>query len=306
MSRNILKSNWVKPLIFIIFIYTLDCGIGNVLRYYYFKQEVGRLSRTNYAYNETKEDVLVFGSSRAYHHYIPTIIQEKTNFTCYNVGAPGQFILFNIATLKAVLSRYNPKVIILDIMPGEFLIENSPYDRLSFLLPYYKDHPEIHSIVELRGPFERFKLMSKIYPFNSSFLMIAGGNSSYFKQKNKDQHGFVPLKNVLNKAIQQSANSDYMLDSIKVDMLKQFIQLCKEKNIKLIVGCSPSFKIFINSELTIKTAHEICESNNIQFFDYSNNQIFTSDCRIYDDPSHLNEKGAILFTQNFADKFLLK
>ena len=108
-------------MLFIVFL--LDFSIGKTLRYFYFKQKCGRQYRATYAIEKTTADVLIFGSSRAYHHYVPGIIEDKMQQSCYNTGSPGQSLLFNYATLKAILKRYSPKLIVLDVVPGDLRIE---------------------------------------------------------------------------------------------------------------------------------------------------------------------------------------
>lgn len=298
--KNYSSSRSFRFLFKLLFLFTvvitLDFIIGNTLRYFYFKQKVGRLYRTTYAINETTDQVLIFGSSRAYHHYNPEVIQEELNLTCCNVGSPGQFMIYNYTVLKAVLERHIPEIIILDITPGEFENETDRYRRLSFLLPYYKNHPEIRSIINRRSLFEKYKLCSAIYPFNSSILMIAGGNMNYFKKKKEDINGFIPLKNTLKSPIKTVSSSNYELDTVKIAMLQSFISLCKESNVKLIMTCSPSFIIYENSESTIQAAKTIAKLNEITFFDYSNDPLFISDNSLFDDRNHLNERGAIVFS----------
>jgi len=281
-----------KLLILFTFVFTLDLIIGTTLRHFYFKQKVGRLYRATYAIDKTTDQILIFGSSRAYHHYNPEVIQEELHLTCYNVGSPGQFIIYNYTVLKAVLERHNPEIIILDITPGEFETETSRYNRLSFLLPYYKDHPEIRSMINRKGPFEKYKLCSAIYPFNSSFLMIAGGNMDYFKKKKEDTNGFLPLRNILSSPIRTESSSNYELDTVKIKMLQSFINLCKESNVKLIMACSPSFIIRENTEPTIQAVKTISELNDLLFLDYSNDSLFINDGSLFDDHAHLNENGA--------------
>lgn len=293
-----------KLLLLFVFVFTLDLIIGNTLRHYYFKQKVGRLYRATYAIDKTTDQVLIFGSSRAYHHYNPEVIQEELNLTCYNVGSPGQFIIYNYTILKAILERHKPEIIILDITPGEFENEPDRYRRLSFLLPYYKDHPEIRSMINRRSPFEKYKLCSAIYPFNSSLLMIAGGNMDYFKKKKDDFNGFSPLRNTLSSPIRIERSSDYELDIVKTDMLQSFVSLCKESNVKLILACSPSFVIFENSESTIQAVKTISEFNDIILLDYSNDSLFINDNTLFDDHTHLNESGANLFSRSICKDLL--
>lgn len=291
-----------KLLFFLMVVFTLDFIIGSTLRYYYFKQEVGRLYRATYSIDKTNDQVLIFGSSRAYHHYIPSMIEEKLHLSCYNMGCPGQYIIYNYAILKAVLKRHTPEIIILDIMPGELIKEKNSYDRLSFLLPYYKDHPEIRSIIHLRGPFEKYKLYSAIYPFNSSFLMIAGGNLNYFKKKKEDEKGFVALTNTWHYPIKIDQSKNYELDTVKVNMLESFISLCKESNVKLFIGCSPSYVKYEKTEYTIQVIKELSKIKQVIFFDYSNDSLYVNDNSLFDDPGHLNKKGATKFTESICKK----
>lgn len=285
-------------------LFIIDFGIGNILRHYYFKQQVGRLYRATYAIDKTTDQVLIFGSSRAYHHYMPSIIEEKLKMSCYNVGFPGQLLIFNYATLKAILKRYNPKMIVLDLMPGELRIERASYDRLSYLLPYYKEHPEIHPIIKLRGPYEKYKLISSIYPFNSLFLMIAGGNLEYFKKSKKDEKGFVALTNKLNSSIEINESSPYDLDSTKINILKSFIKICIKSKVNLVISCSPSFINFKKQDFSIQIAKDMSKLYGIPFFDYSNDTTFLNDCSLFDDPGHLNKSGAIIFSNLISSRLM--
>jgi len=295
----------VKLFILLSFIALFDFTVGNCLEYFYFKQKSGRQYRATYSIEKTNEDILIFGSSRAYHHYIPSIITSRTNLSCYNTGSPGQFILYNYATLKATLKRYTPKVVILDIMPTDFRKDLESYDRLSFLLPYYKKHEEIRPIIYLRGSFEKYKLLSSIYPYNSSILMILGGNSEYIKKRNIDQMGYKPLNEIWNKPIQSLSNSSqYELDFKKIECYENFIIDCKNKGIRLFIIVSPSYIIRGHTEFTVSIAQKIAAKYNIKFYDYTNVTTFTSNASLFADPGHLNNNGAKLYTNIVIDKIL--
>src|SRR5450432_4813903 len=115
IKKNALLYFATKFLMLLLIVFILDFTIGHVLRYYFYKQECGRQYRAIYALDKTKADVLIFGSSTAYHLYKPPIIAARLKETCYNVGSPGQGVLFDYALLKSVLKRYTPMLIILDV-----------------------------------------------------------------------------------------------------------------------------------------------------------------------------------------------
>jgi hypothetical protein len=281
-------------LLFILFIF--DFSIGHILRYYFYKQECGRQYRAIYAIDKTKADVLVFGSSTAYHHYVPPIIEKRLNQTCYNVGSPGQGTLFEYAVLKAVLKRYTPKLIILDVNLREFKGGKDNYDRLSFLLPFYRNHEEIRPIVDLKSPLEKYKLWSSIYAYNSSFLIIAGGNSSYYKKRSTDVDGYKPLTRVWDKPMKDWDWYEYKFDTVKINIFKAFVDDCRNAGTRLIIVCSPKYIIFHEKEVSIAMIEQIARDKKVGFLDFVNDTTFTNHPNYFDDDGHLNFHGAEIFT----------
>lgn len=305
LANRIKKNTYLyftaKVILVLFIVFLLDFSIGNTLRHFYFKQDCGRQYRATYAIEKTTADVLIFGSSRAYHHYIPDIIEERLNHSCYNTGSPGQSLLYCYAILKAVLKRYSPKLIILDVVPGDLRIEKESYDRLSFLLPYYKTHEEIHSIVDLKSSLEKFKLLSSIYAFNSSFLMIAGGNSEYFKKRTVDIKGFKPLNRTWNNPIESRISDQYKLDSTKINIFTSFIEDCRNAGTKLFIVCSPTYINYSHKEYSISIIEKIAKEQNTGFIDFTNDTSFTNHPDLFDDPAHLNVNGATIFSDKVMD-----
>jgi hypothetical protein len=292
-----------KLIALITIIFILDFFIGNILHYFYFRQESGLQYRTTYSIEKTNADLLIFGSSRANHHYEPNIFESNLNLTYYNVGRDGNFIFYHYAVLKGALKRYKPKVIILDIIRREFQKDQDSYDRLSILLPYYQTHSEIQPIIELKSNFEKFKLISNIYPFNSSLFTILTGNLEFNKKRKSDIKGYVPLSKTLDRPIQiDNSPTKYMIDSLKVKFFESFIKDCIQSNVKLYIVCSPYYIKFSHSDYTINQAKEIAKNNNIPFFDYSNDSVFINNPQLFTDFEHLNDNGAKIFSKMLIDK----
>ena len=200
MSLKVSKRNQylafaLKVVRLLVIVLGLDFLVGTTLKYFYFNQKYGRQYRAYYTIEKTNADILIFGSSRAFNHYRPDVFESRLKQTCYNSGSPGQFLLYDYATLKAILKRYTPKLIILDLMPESLAVEDlssNTYDRLSFLLPYYKQHREMRPVLDLKSPNEKLKLFSSIYPFNSSLIYTTAGflNLEKFKQLNATDRGY--------------------------------------------------------------------------------------------------------------------
>lgn len=291
------KNLYFKILIFAVIVFSFDFIVGHALEYFYFSQKFGTRFRTTYAMEYTNEDVLIFGSSRASHHYHPASFENKLYQTFYNVGRDGNFLLYHYAILESTLKRYSPKVIILDFNIEEFNKEQGSYDRLSSLLPYYKKHPEVMSVLELRSPYEKLKLLSNIYPFNSMILDIAAGNIA-LNQRDNGIKGYLPLKYVCSEEIKEKQNEDYGLDTNKITIYKKFIAECKKANIKLYIVCSPYYIKYINEDKSLKIAKAIANSYGIPFLDYSQHPSFFTNRTLFADDDHLNDMGARMFSDS--------
>jgi hypothetical protein len=297
IKKNPYRYFLFKLAIFFVLVFVIDFSIGNILRYFYFKQESGLQFRTSYSIEKTTADVLIFGSSRANHHYDPNVFEKRFNLTYYNVGRDGNYMLYHTAVLKGVLKRYSPKIVILDLNGREFQKKDNGFDYLSSLLPYYKAHPEMRSIIELKSRFEKVKMLSFIYPYNSSMFTIAVGNTEFNKKRRGDIQGYVPLTKVWNGTIQiDSSWTNYEIDSIKVKAYETFIKNCIQSKVELYIVCSPYYIKFNHSDISVKLGQEIAKRNSIEFFDYSNDTTFTNNSKLFADKAHLNETGAKVFS----------
>lgn len=284
-------------------IFLIDFAVGKVLSTFYFKQKSGTPYRTSFSINETKADLIVVGSSRANHHYHPDVFEKELALSFYNIGRDGQPIFYQYAVLVSILIRYQPKIIVLDFIEEEFVFDESDYERLSSLLPYYKSHPEISSIVELKSSFEKIKFISNIYPYNSLLFTIAIGNTNLNagRRNNNDIKGYVPLKNKWNEPIKTYNNNQKLkIDPNKIKVFELFIQDCLKEKVKLYVVCSPYYRNFISTPSSIKLGKSISQKYNIDFYDFSQKSIFKNNSSLFSDPSHLNDDGARIFSDSIA------
>lgn len=281
-------------IVFIVVV-ILDFAIGSTLRYFFLKESSGLHYRTTYSMDTTEAEILIFGASRATHNYIPEIFEDSLKMSYYNTGRDGNGVFFQTALLKSVLKRYTPKIIIFDYAGG---LEKGQkdYDRISSLLPYYEDHEEIRNIIELKSPYERLKLVSKIYPFNSEILTIAMGNLEINKKTNSDNKGYVALYKEWQASIDSIDNSsDYEIDSNKLEAFRVFINTAKKSGAKVYVTFSPIF-VKYNRSQEIEICKEICSAENVPFWDYSKDKLFLNNNSLFQDIGHLNHNGALIFS----------
>jgi hypothetical protein len=296
-----------KILLFFVIIFLLDASIGKVLEYLYFKQDSGLLYRTTYSLDSTKAEIVIFGSSTANHHYYPNSFEKRMDLSLYNAGRDGSSIFYHYAVLKCILKRYSPKIAILDFNIGEFKKDEQSYDRISSLLPYYQNHPEIRAIIQQKSQYEKYKIFSKIYPFNSLLFTIAIGNSDLNKLRENIQSevGYLPLKRVWTRDITtDTSNKNYVIDSNKIDIFENFIRDCHNSDVKLYIVASPRFLKYKFEDCSISIARDIAKKFNVDFFNFSDDPDFLDHPELFADISHLNDTGAKIYSNKVIDKIL--
>jgi hypothetical protein len=285
----------------VVVVFVLDFAIGRTLRHFYFTEGSGLHYRTTYSMEQTAADVLIFGASRANRHYDPEVFEDSLEMTFYNTGRDANGIFYQTALLKSVLKRYSPKIIILDY-PGDFSYDRKTYDNLSSLLPYYRTHKEIRKEIELRCPFERIKLLSETYPFNSQILTIDMGNLEVNKKRNADNKGFMPLQTTSPpELLVFTSRESYPVDSNKVKALREFLVKAKESGTRVYVIYSPWYwKVARNQDAEI--CEKICFEEKVPFWDFSQDSFFLSRQNLFYDNTHLNLEGSKIFSRLIAGK----
>jgi len=307
LNRNKYRSFIYRLLIFSVTLFFADFVIGKVLQKLYFKQSSGFDYQTTYAINETTAPLLVFGSSRANNIFDPTILENELKLSCYNVGRYGEPIFYHYALLKAVLKRFNPQIIILSLDAFNFAQDKDDYDLISVLLPYSDSHPELQEIINLKGPYERLKMMSTIYPYNSLLLPMISGNLASSKEKNYTIKGYIPVQTTISGPLHTiDYTKNTLLDTTKINSYTAFIKDCIKAKIKLFIVCPPFMINAIGTDNSIITGKKVANNFNIPFFDFSRDTFYTTKPKLFYDFRHLNDKGVALFDKQVMDSIKLR
>jgi hypothetical protein len=285
-----------KALLVALLAFGMDRALGSSLRRMYFGMHGGKSYRVTYALEKTSQRMLVFGSSRAYVHYVPAVLEARTGLDCYNAGHDAAGMLYHTALLQGILSRYRPQRLILDFRPHELAEDALGRQMLSVLLPYYRDHPTMRKVLRLRSPAERLKLFSKIYPFNSQLLTILLANRIQWF----DDRGFVPLSGNWSLPA-QPLPAGPKLDPTYVAFFRGFLALAERNGIALTVVVSPVDRLMKEGSASIRKAEEICREQGVPFLDFSQDVRFLDQSGFFHDPDHLNAGGAELFTKILAE-----
>lgn len=288
-------KRFLKRLVVLLFaIIIIDFVIGKILAHYYFKISSGMYYNTTFAIDSTNAETLVFGSSRANHHYVPLVFEKELETSLYNCGRDGVGLVFEASLIKAITSRYKPKRIIMDILPGEFTFDES--ESLTLLLPY-QNKPAIYPYLAEISPFEPLKLLSRCYPYNSLISSIVIGNIN--KKPKEDDKGFVPLfGNIGNEPPRKTIESDTVLKK-KVEVFDDIVNYLKDEGIICYFVISPDFAESqrVTGRLIKK---KIGNAKNLHFVDYSHRSNYMHP-GLFFNTFHLNYTGAVEFSEELCN-----
>ena len=305
------KKFTLRLVVFLLVIYSLDLMIGSVLEFLFFKQKTGPNYQIIESITTNRADLVVLGNSRAQHHYNPRIISKKTGFSSVNAGLNGGYgVYLPTFQVDEISNNYKPKAIIVEIDPNALGFWKGNYDRLTVLLPFIDRYPNAIDYILLRDNYQKVKLYSKSYRYNS--LIYNELMYSLFANKFNHVKSFIPIsKKLSSKDSIASVNKIRNMSSPTTDInmeliLKKLINIAKYKNIKLIFVNSPIYNNTLNDNYSIagKKAIQIMNDNKISFWDYSNDTSFFNKYYLFSDRLHLNNKGAELYSNIIADRLV--
>ncbi len=294
-----MKTSSIKYIVlFLGLIFIIDFTSGLLLKEKFNDISFGDYSIINKSLKSDAE-VLILGSSRAMHHYNPIIFSETLKASSYNTGLGGYGLFLNYAILKERITTKAPKIVILDISPN-VIVDKESYSKLNQLLPYYKKYASFKEIVQLNPKFSKLELVSNLYVHNSTIYDFA--RSSLLKSKDSNL-GYKPLEGKIDKnSFEPFYLEDEEIDNNKMSYLNKIIDLCKKNEIRLIGIISPTYTKFDKENRIIDTIETMLNTNNIEFYNYSNYAELYLKANYFTDQLHMNSVGANIFSKDLAEK----
>ena len=322
-SSSVLRRLIPRLILLAVLLWTADRGTGALLGHFHRRTVEGDFGgRINGALKQRNE-IVILGSSRAKHHYIPKVIQEETGMSAFNAGFDAQTLLCHYGLEQLILDRYAPAVFVLEISTEDIRQskERDALDKLSVLLPYYREgNPAMRNLLLHRSPFEAVKLLSRVYPYNSQILAIAKYTLSPDGEGSSRENGFVPyygsdlqaLVEVKKKMAQDRKalpGEDILndVDPFVMQALSDFVKSARSQGVQVVASYSPLWmecgfdypgqeKLFEYYKAQIRALDvpliEISQESNPEFLDP----------QLFKDTIHLNNEGAKLFSSLFARK----
>lgn len=285
-----MKKYLIKIILFFVAVVVVDILFGIACQYMNNHSKGGGVKSRYYVCKESTEDVLVFGSSRAKHHYVPDVIEDSLKMTCYNTGEDGNGIILCYGFLKMVTERYSPKLIIYDVT-GFDMDEDDNMKYLDLMKPYYFEKG-IDSIFWSVEPKTRIMMLSNLYRYNTTCLRVLG---NYIHPMNNYPKGYLPLHKTMDYEPENKEESEKAVDTLKIHFFEEFIRLAQNKGVSLACCVSPSYKASTNDE-KYKPIKLLCKQYQVPFLYFGAEQTITSKQSFFQDRKHLNDRGARLYT----------
>ena len=295
-----MKRYLLHIMLFFGILAVIDLGFGFACEWLQEHAKGGRMKSVRQAALEQTADIVIMGSSRAHHHYVPQIITNVTGLSAYNAGVDGNGIVLATGLYNMITERYTPKIIIYDVEPAfdinVYADDDNNTRYIGELRPYSWD-PQVKGVICRVDPSEQYKTLSSMFRYNSKIMdllkdqVVLSGYTS---------DGYAPLegemKTVPKKKSTEKTNE---CDSIKLKMMEEFISRMSQSETKLIVVASPKYGA--TSSKVFTPIKELCNLYNIEFWDYYNNPDFQK-MEYFKESMHLNDNGAKVFTKCIAEK----
>ncbi|MFT3946320.1 MAG: hypothetical protein QM763_05035 [Agriterribacter sp.] len=301
---NLMKKLFKKIFILFIIVFVCDRVGAFFLENIFYKQKHGDDAATIYLLDSTKADILVFGSSRASHHYVSDIFEKKLNTVFFNGGRDKMGLHYSFAILEVLLKRHKPKVILFDLMPTSLFKINNEEEikkyndiQTNTLLPFANAHPGIYNTIDELNKIEKYKSkICKTYNYNSLFGTII--QNAYTNLGHTSIKGYEPVygsidKKSYSKPLFPFPATDNAIDTTAIEILNRCVNICVQNDVKPIILISPFYfeiPVYKNLEIALK---EIAKNTTV--YDFSRDSFYVKNNNLFYDEWHLNHTGASLF-----------
>ena len=250
-------------------------------------------SKQEYIMNEKIDNqIVIFGSSRANHHYDTPYLSDSIGIKSFNAGEDGRGLTYQLPLIKNYLEKNTPKIIVLEVFGT---LSGDWNDRLSLLYPYVDDYPYIIEVASKMDSNNKYYLKSKLFQNNSNLIPRIKNYIRPFQSS--ASNGFDPLPiEPRNSFLTIKEDSDPVKENIiEKEVLKEILSICKDKNITVVGVISP----FYNSGNRQITSDSLFREYGYHFIDNSRFRLNTSPENYFKDESHMNEYGAREYTKYF-------
>lgn len=256
-------------------------------------------------------ETLVSGSSRAWVHVSPYIIDSVLGTNSYNLGFDGTDFEDQYKRYQ-LYRKYNRKPThIIQVLDINSFSRRKVLTRHQQLFPYLSDP----LVWDMAQKFEGFGGYADYIPFyryigQTNFIKIGLFEFFHVKQyKSPKYKGYEPKSKEWDlqeeeMMAQKIKEVEVYSDTANVRLFNEFLNECTKEGVKVTAVLAPEFYTFqkkiAGRNKVIELYKEITERNGHKFVDFSNNPLCYSREFFYNS-THMNKKGAERFTNQLCD-----
>lgn len=252
---------------------------------------------------QINKEVIAIGSSRGARGIVASQIEEETGQSAYNLSYPGSNIEFHEFILRTLV-KYNksPKTILLTVDDcAEFISNEGLIFRLDRLYPLVRYSYVRQELVD-RG--EKNWCLSKLTILhNLNISSIVNIKKAHFTPFDTIMNcGSMPIS-FQEKGQDWKFNYDETIYSIKkednkkINAFNNFIKICNQNKINLILVFPPNF---YKQNKAFENRIKKLAGKKVRYFIYNTKNPIYQNKNIFHDNSHLIRNGAKLFTNEIV------
>lgn len=278
-----------------------DLTFGAFSKYYVKNHPLpGDYRSIDYIIKESKDEVVILGSSVALNSFMPSLAEDSLGVSCYNAGANGQVLPFFKSVLECMLSRYTPKLVILGMRPDE-LSGTGIGGRYNILVPYYKmGYETIDRYMESKDKYEPWLLKSNLYRYNTIWWRILLYH--FITPGEPGEKGFVAKGIPMYFPEMTTTKAAQNCSEERLNELQSMITLCESKGVKMVVYFPPMYTKIEGVSTSVERVKEICAKHHFPCFDDSQDSTFLAHKEWFYDNVHLNKDGAPVYTKSLVKR----
>lgn len=261
---------------------------------------------------QVNSDYVIYGSSRAWVHIDPMMIEKETGHPAYNFGMDAHNFYLQSLRHREYL-RHNPKPEAIIYALDVFTLEKRPdLYNLGQFLPYMLWNKDVAETTLTYEGFTCPDFIIPLYRYIGHFDAIRSGLNYYvnpdarfrekgYKGKDAEWDG------ALERAQGNMKSYKAYIDTTSVRLFEDFIIDSKKEDIPLIFVYTPEYiegqKFISNKDSVIAMYQKFSDKYAIPFFDYSNDSICYHKDYFYNS-MHMNNRGSKLFTHKMIQDLM--
>lgn len=297
---------------FALLAYGADRFISGKLRNIHAYKE-GEFSVWNDLYaGNIKADIVIYGSSRAWLHIDPSIMEDSLHISTYNIGINSHnFWLENFRHILLLKYNQKPKLIIHSL--GMATVEKrADLFNADQFLPYMLFNKEMeNTIISYQGYSRADFYVPMLRYFGKRDALVAAlkyaaspGNNPIKRIKGFEAVQDLSWHNDLEKVKKKMKYYEVKIDTATVRLFENYIADCKKQGIQLLLLFSPEYiegqRFTHNREDVMTIYRSLSAKYQVPFYDFSNDSM-SYDKKYFFNAEHLNKLGSDLFTQKLVD-----